>query len=87
MTVGPPNPNVMSRILPGVNTVEARTIVGRYLGYAVPSRDIPRFAQWWREGRPPIERLISRAFALDEINEAKDDLADGTTIRKVVVFD
>jgi alcohol dehydrogenase len=29
---------------------EARTVVGGYLGSAVPSRDIPVFAQWWREG-------------------------------------
>ena len=62
-------------------TAEARTIVGSYLGSAVPSRDIPRYAELWRAGRLPVEALISSHIALDEIDRAMDTLAEGLAIR------
>lgn len=87
VTVGLPHPEAMSNISPLTLTAEARTIIGSYLGSSIPARDIPRFAQWWREGRLPVERLISRRIALSEINEAMDELADGLAVRQVIVFD
>ena len=67
-------------------TAEARTIIGSYLGSAVPARDIPRYAQLWREGRLPVEELISDTIALDDINTAMDTLADGKAIRQIIRF-
>jgi len=87
VTVGLPDPAARSAISPLTLTAEARTVVGSYLGSAVPARDVPRFAQWWREGRLPVERLITRRIRLDEINDAMDELADGRAVRQVVVFD
>lgn len=86
VTVGLPAPQARSSISPLTITAEARTIVGSYLGSAVPSRDIPKYAQMWREGRLPVERLISSRIALSDINSAMDQLADGTAIRQVVIF-
>jgi len=60
--------------------------VGSYLGSAVPARDIPMYAQLWREGRLPVESLISSTIALDEINSAMDHLADGEAIRQIILF-
>ena len=65
---------------------EARTVVGSYLGSAVPARDIPAFAQWWREGRLPVDALVSSRIALDDINRAMDELAAGTALRQVIDF-
>lgn len=87
VTVGLPGPEARSSISPLVLTAEARTIVGSYLGSAVPQRDIPVYAQLWREGRLPVERLISSHIRLDEINEAMDRLADGIELRQVITFD
>lgn len=87
VTVGLPGPDARSSISPLVLTAEARTIVGSYLGSAVPQRDIPVYAQLWREGRLPVEKLISSRIGLDDINQAMDDLAAGTTLRQVIVFD
>ena len=87
VTVGLPGPDARSSISPLILTAEARTIVGSYLGSAVPQRDIPVYAQLWREGRLPVERLISSHIGLDEVNEAMDRLADGTELRQVIVFD
>ena len=66
VTVGLPAPGALAEISPLVLTAEARTIVGSYLGSAVPSRDIPRFEQLWREGRLPLEELISGTIDLDQ---------------------
>ncbi|MFE3292488.1 alcohol dehydrogenase catalytic domain-containing protein [Rhodococcus sp. NPDC059234] len=87
VTVGLPSPDARSAISPLALVAEARTIVGSYLGSAVPSRDIPIYAQMWREGRLPVEKLVSSCITLDEINRGMDELADGHAIRQVVVFD
>lgn len=86
VTVGLPSPEHLSNISPLTVTSEARTIIGSYLGSAVPKRDIPKFVEWWRVGRLPVEKLISRHIALEEINEAMDELASGRAIRQIITF-
>ncbi|WP_280232892.1 zinc-binding dehydrogenase [Nocardia cyriacigeorgica] len=87
ITVGLPAPAARASISPLTITAEARTVVGSYLGSAVPARDIPRYAQMWREGKLPVDKLISSRIGLAEINEAMDLLADGLAIRQVIMFD
>ena len=62
-------------------------MIGSYLGSAVPSRDIPRFVELWQSGRLPVESLVSSTISLEGINEAMDNLADGTAVRQLIRFD
>jgi hypothetical protein len=55
---------------------EARTIKGSYIGTCVPGRDIPAFIQLYRQGRMPVNKLVTRSLKLDQINEAFDALSD-----------
>jgi alcohol dehydrogenase len=87
VTVGLPAPSARAEISPTVLTAEARTIIGSYLGSAVPARDIPQFVDWWRAGRLPIDKLITRRIGLHEINEAMDELAEGRAVRQVILFE
>lgn len=87
VTVGLPAPYALSQIHPLTLTAEARTVVGSYLGSAVPSRDIPQYEQMWREGKLPVEELVSGVVRLDDINAAMDTLADGKAVRQVILFD
>lgn len=87
VTVGLPSPDARSSIAPLGLTGEARTIVGSYLGSAVPARDIPVYAQLWRDGKLPVEELISGRIRLSEINDSLDKLADGQAVRQVIIFD
>ncbi len=87
VTVGLPAPTAMAEIMPLGLTAEARSIAGSYLGSAVPSRDIPTYAQLWREGKLPVEALISKRIKLSEINEAMDELAAGRAVRQVIMFE
>jgi Zn-dependent alcohol dehydrogenase len=87
VTAGLPSPHARAQLAPLTVTAEARTIVGSYLGSAVPSRDIPHYAQLWRDGKLPVEELISERIALADINRAMDRLADGNAIRQIIMFD
>jgi alcohol dehydrogenase len=86
VTVGLPAPDARASIAPLDLTSGARSIVGSYLGSSVPARDVPRYAELWRQGRLPVERLISDRIALQDINAAMDALADGRALRQLIVF-
>ncbi len=64
---------------------EEKSIKGSYMGSCVPVRDIPRFISLYRQGRLPVDKLISRQVGLDEINEGFDRLQQGETIRQILL--
>lgn len=72
--------------LPATNLVaEERTLKGSYIGSCVPARDIPRYVSLYRQGMLPVDRLMSERIGLDDINEGFDRLADGATVRQILV--
>ena len=87
VTVGLPSPAARSSISPLGLVAQARSIVGSYLGSAVPARDVPRYAQLYLDGALAVEELVTRRIALDDVNEALDELAEGRAVRQVIVFD
>ena len=64
---------------------EEKAIKGSYMGSCVPVRDIPRFISLYKQGRLPVDKLISRKVTLDEVNEGFDRLQNGETIRQICV--
>lgn len=87
ITVGFPDPSVRASLPSSIITGEARTVIGSYLGSAVPAQDIPRYARLWLDGKLPVEKLISNHIRLDDINEAMDDLDRGQALRQIIEFD
>jgi S-(hydroxymethyl)glutathione dehydrogenase/alcohol dehydrogenase len=51
------------------------------------SIDIPRYVDFYMNGRLHLDQLISRRRPLGEINEAFDDMKTGTLARSVITFD
>jgi len=86
VTVGLPSPDARAAVSPLTLTAEARTVIGSYLGSAVPARDIPRYIELWRAGRLPLEALVSSRIALGDIAEAMDRLAAGGELRQLILF-
>jgi alcohol dehydrogenase len=84
IAVGLPHPDAELRIPALPIVAEAKTIVGSYMGSAVPRRDVPRLVELWRAGRLPVERLQTGTYPLEGINEALDQLADGTAVRQMI---
>jgi alcohol dehydrogenase len=56
------------------------------MGSAVPRRDIPRFIALHEAGLLPIDLLLTRTIALDEINDGFDALSNGEAVRQVIRF-
>ncbi len=65
--------------------MNAKTLVGCQYGSVVPGRDFPLLLDLWRSGRMPLDRLVSRRVALDEVNDAFADLTAGRGLRTVIV--
>ncbi|MDM0115441.1 zinc-dependent alcohol dehydrogenase family protein [Variovorax sp. J22R133] len=73
--------------VPAVNLVaEERTLKGSYIGTCVPSRDIPRYIALYKQGRLPVDKLLTGRLKLDDINHGFDLLHEGKAIRQVVEF-
>jgi alcohol dehydrogenase len=70
-----------------VNMVaEERTIKGSYVGSCVPTRDLPRYIALYRQGKLPVNKLMSDHIRLDEINLGFDRLASGHTVRQIIMM-
>ena len=85
-TVGLPDPSQMLSISAVSLVAEERTLRGSYLGSSVPSRDLPKFIELHRQGKLPVERLLTHRLTLDELNEGFDRLASGEAVRQAVIF-
>jgi S-(hydroxymethyl)glutathione dehydrogenase/alcohol dehydrogenase len=61
-------------------------IRGSNYGSATPSVDFPRIATLYREGRLPLELLVSERIGLDGVEGALDAMRRGDGARRVVVY-
>jgi Zn-dependent alcohol dehydrogenase len=87
VAAGLPAPDQRMSITPLSLVAEERTLKGSYMGSGVPRRDVPRLLALARDGRLPVERLISSTLPLDDINAGFDRLADGSAVRQLLIFD
>lgn len=86
VAIGLAHPEQMLSI-PAVSLVaEEKTLMGSYMGSAVPARDIPRFMAMHLQGLLPVDLLLSKEITLDGINRAFDDLDRGEALRQLLVF-
>ena len=86
VTAGLPPPTA-NFSFPQVGLVaEERTIKGSYIGTCVPLRDLPRYVGLYRQGRLPVNKLLTHRISLETINEGFDRLHEGRAIRQVVTF-
>ncbi|MFZ2739252.1 MAG: zinc-binding dehydrogenase [Burkholderiaceae bacterium] len=64
-----------------------KQIRGSWGGSSNPDREIPMFAKLYLEGRLPLEKLITKRYPLEAINEALDDLEQHRVGRPLVEID
>jgi S-(hydroxymethyl)glutathione dehydrogenase/alcohol dehydrogenase len=60
---------------------------GSWGGSSNPDRDIPMFAKLYREGKLPLEKLITKRYSLDAINDALNDLEHHRVGRPLIEID
>ncbi|HET6880527.1 MAG TPA: zinc-binding dehydrogenase [Pirellulales bacterium] len=64
--------------------IRGKRIVGTWGGETRPDQDLPRYAQWFLEGRLPLANLITHEYPLDEINTALSDMEQGRVSRALI---
>ena len=55
------------------------------LGATYPDKDFPMYLRWYREGKFPLDKLVTRRYKLDEINEACDALTAGEILGRAII--
>lgn len=64
-----------------------KQIRGSWGGACNPDVDVPRFADLYRRGKLPLEKLITQRYKLEQINDALDDLENKRVGRPLVEID
>jgi S-(hydroxymethyl)glutathione dehydrogenase/alcohol dehydrogenase len=64
-----------------------KEIRGTIFGSGNPRFDIPNLLAMYRAGQLKLDELVTRTYALDEINEGYQDMRDGKNIRGVLTFE
>ncbi|MEM5785889.1 MAG: hypothetical protein AAGU11_01145, partial [Syntrophobacteraceae bacterium] len=64
--------------------ISGKRIEGSWGGDCSPDEDIPRFAELYRAGRLPLEKLVSRRYSLEQINLAFNDLEQRKIVRALI---
>jgi Zn-dependent alcohol dehydrogenase len=74
----PPQPDV-SMIFRG------KVFRGAPGGCSTPDRDFPLLVRWYQEGKMPLDKLVTRRYQLEQINEACDALSRGEIAGRAIV--
>lgn len=64
--------------------ISGKKIFGSWGGACNPDIDVPRLAKSYHAGHFPLEKLITKRYDLDQINEALDDLENGRVFRPLI---
>ncbi|MAG57098.1 MAG: alcohol dehydrogenase [Planctomycetes bacterium] len=65
---------------------EEKAVLGSYYGSCDPERDFPLLCDHYASGRLPLDRLVSRRWALEEVNDAYAAMLSGEIARGVIAF-
>ncbi len=54
-------------------------------GCSTPDRDFPLLVRWFKQGKMPLDLMVTRRYRLEQINEACDALARGEIAGRAIV--
>ncbi|MEM1445082.1 MAG: zinc-binding dehydrogenase [Planctomycetota bacterium] len=63
----------------------AKTLTGSHGGSAEPTTDIPRYLKLVEAGKLDLQSLITHRYPLEDINQALNDLRDGTIVGRCMI--
>ena len=73
--------------LRGADFLQEKRIQGSSMGSNRFRVDMPRYVEFYLQGRLHLDQLISQRIKLEQINEAFDLLETGEVARSVIMFD
>jgi S-(hydroxymethyl)glutathione dehydrogenase / alcohol dehydrogenase len=63
---------------------EEKIVTGSFYGSCDPQVDMPEVVDLYMDGRLPLDRLVTRTYRLEEINEAFAAMNSGEVARAVI---
>jgi Zn-dependent alcohol dehydrogenase len=63
-----------------------KTVTGAVQGDIIAPVDVPRYVDLFMAGKLPLNKLISKTYSLNQVNEAFEALQKGEVLRSVVKF-
>lgn len=73
--------------IPGVDFMYEKKILGSLMGSNQFRTDMPRYATMYLQGRLKLDELVSARLDLSQINQAFEEMQQGSVARSVLVFD
>lgn len=67
--------------------ISGKQIFGSWGGGCKPDNDIPRLADNYLKGGMPLDKLLTKRYNLDQINDAMHDLQTGNVFRPLIVME
>ena len=64
-----------------------KELVGSIFGSSNPEEDVPRLLDLYRDGLLDLDRMVTRTYPLQQVNDGYQDMRDGRNVRGVLVFD
>ncbi len=68
-------------------TLQEKKVTGSYMGSNRFRFDMPKYVDFYLDGRLNLDEMISSRIELDEVNGAFDRMRKGEVARQVIVFD
>ena len=72
--------------LDGPSFLREKRIQGSSMGSNRFRVDMPRYIEFYLQGRLKLEEMVSKRVRLDQVNDAFDDIKQATVARSVITF-
>ncbi|MGH2364401.1 MAG: zinc-binding dehydrogenase, partial [Chloroflexota bacterium] len=63
----------------------ARIFMGTSGGTGHPERDFPLYVEWFKQGKMPLDKLVTRRYPLEQVNEACQALEQGQVLGRAIL--
>jgi Zn-dependent alcohol dehydrogenase len=63
-----------------------KQIIGCVQGDAIPQKFAVELIKWYRQGKLPIEKIVTR-YPVEQFKQALQDMREGTAIKPVLVWE
>ena len=73
--------------LTGSSFLQEKKIQGSMMGSNRFRVDMPRFVDFYLDGKLRLDEMVSKRIGLDQVNSAFDDMKSGNVARSVIIFD
>jgi len=77
----------MAEFMPADLVLQEKKITGSFMGSNRFRFDMPRYVEFYLDGRLFLDEMISSRIPLEEVNEGLDRMRKGEAARQVIVFD